>query len=368
MVGLRGIPATHGGIEGAVEALATRLAARGHDVTVYARRSYSQARPESYRGVALRYLPQIHTKHLEAASHTALAMADLLRHRSADVVHVHAVGPALFSFMPRLAGTPCVATVHALDARRGKWGPFASRVLELGERAATTVPDRTIAVSRLMKDYLERRYGRPVSYIPNGVDRGALEPPEPVAGLEPGRFALFLGRIVPEKELHTLISAFRRVPGDLKLAVAGPGTHTGSYVRDVERLASSDPRVVLLGPRYGGEKTWLLENASVFVQPSALEGLPIALMEAMVCGRYCVVSDIPEHLEVMGSNGSTFGASFRSGDEEDLAAKLTDALHDPDRDARAEAGRRHVLEAYGWDPVTEQTERVYLAAVGARDG
>jgi glycosyltransferase involved in cell wall biosynthesis len=366
MVGLRGIPATHGGIEGAVEALATRLAARGHDVTVYARRSYSDTRPASYRGVALRYLPQIDTKHLEAASHTALSMADVVGRRCADVVHVHAVGPALFSFMPRLARVPCVATVHALDARRDKWGPAASRVLELGERAATTVPNRTIAVSRLMKEYLEREYGRPVSYIPNGVDPAALEPASPVAGLEPGRFALFLGRIVPEKEVHTLISAFSRLPGDTKLAVAGPGTHTGEYVREVERLAAADSRVVLLGPRYGGEKTWLLENASVFVQPSALEGLPIALMEAMACGRYCLVSDIPEHLEVVGRNGSTLGASFRSGDAEDLTAKLAEALDDPQRDARAEAGRAHVLEHYGWDPVVDQTERVYRAALGDR--
>jgi glycosyltransferase involved in cell wall biosynthesis len=268
--------------------------------------------------------------------------------------------------MPRLARVPCVATVHALDARRDKWGPVASRVLEAGERAATTVPNRTIAVSRLMKDYLEREYGRAVTYIPNGVDPAALEPASPVAGLEPGRFALFLGRIVPEKEVHTLISAFSRLPGDTKLAVAGPGTHTGDYVREVERLAAADPRVVLLGPRYGGEKTWLLENASVFVQPSALEGLPIALMEAMACGRFCLVSDIPEHLEVVGRNGSMLGASFRSGDEQDLAAKLAEALRDPQRDARAEAGRAHVLERYGWDPVVEETERVYRAAVGGR--
>ena len=369
MVGLRGIPATHGGIEGAVDALATRLAGRGHDVTVYARRSYSEARPATYRGVKLRYLPQIHTKHLEAASHTALAMADVLARRNADVVHVHAVGPALFSFMPRLARTPCVATVHALDARRNKWGPRASQVLELGERVATTVPNRTIAVSRVMKEYLEQRYGRPVTYIPNGVDPGTLEPAQPVAGLQPGRFALFLGRIVPEKEVHTLVSAFSRLPDDVQLAVAGPGTHTGEYVREVERLAARDPRVVLLGPRYGGEKTWLLQNASVFVQPSALEGLPIALMEAMACGRFCLVSDIPEHLEVVATNGHLVAESFRSGDEGDLAQKLEAALQDPHRDERAEAGRRHVLDTYGWDPVAEQTEAVYASAcAGPRRG
>jgi glycosyltransferase involved in cell wall biosynthesis len=362
MVGLRGIPATHGGIEGAVEALAGRLVARGNDVTVYARRSYSEQRPHSYRGVRLRYLPQIHTKHLEAASHTALAMSHVVARERPDVVHVHAVGPALFSFMPRLASVPSVATVHALDARREKWGPLASGVLRFGERVAATVPDRTIAVSRLMRDYLERRYRHPITYIPNGVDIEALEPPQPIDLLEAGGFLLFMGRIVPEKEVDTLIGAFRRVPGDLRLAVVGPGTHSDRYVQDVERLAAADERVVMLGPRYGGEKTWLLQNAAAFVQPSAVEGLPIALMEAMGCGRPCVVSDIPEHLEVVDPGDGPLASVFRVGDEEDLAATLTAALDDSRRAALAEAGRRHVLTTYGWDFVAEQTEREYVAA------
>jgi glycosyltransferase involved in cell wall biosynthesis len=365
MVGLRGIPATHGGIEGAVDALAARLVARGNDVTVYARRGYCKERPESYRGVRLRYLPQIDTKHLEAASHTAIAMSHVVARERPDIVHVHAVGPALFSFMPRLARVPCVATVHALDARREKWGPLASAVLRFGERMAATVPDRSIAVSRLMRDYLARRYRHPITYIPNGVDIEAMEPPQPVEGLEAGGFVLFLGRIVPEKEIDTLVRAFRRVPGDLRLAVVGPGTHSDGYVQDVERLAAADARVVMLGPRYGGEKTWLLQNAAAFIQPSAVEGLPIALLEAMACGRTCVVSDIPEHLEVIHAGDEPLAAVFRVGDEADLAATLTAALDDRRREAVAEAGRRHVLATYGWDPVAEQTEREYAAALEA---
>jgi glycosyltransferase involved in cell wall biosynthesis len=199
------------------------------------------------------------------------------------------------------------------------------------------------------------------------VDTAALEPPCSVAGLEPGRYALFLGRIVPEKEVHTLIKAFARAHTNMRLAIAGPGTHTGGYVKEVERLAADDPRVVLLGPRYGGEKTWLLQNASLFIQPSKVEGLPIVLMEAMACGRYCLVSDIPEHLEVVRSNGRTFGAVFKSGDEVELALKLEQLLDHPNGAAGgADAGRRHVLARYGWDPIVEQTEREYLAAVAGR--
>ena len=127
-------------------------------------------------------------------------------------------------------------------------------------------------------------------------------------------------------------------------------------MRDVERLAASDPRVVMLGPRYGGEKTWLLQNASVFVQPSAVEGLPIALMEAMACGRFCLVSDIPEHLEVVATNGSSW-EPFRVRRRGRPRPKLEDALQrSATRRARRGRPAARAGRTYGWDPVADQTE------------
>ena len=56
-----------------------------------------------------------------------------------DVVHYHCLGPALFSFLPRLAGKKTVVTVQGLDWQRGKWGRIASRVLRWGEAAAVSL-------------------------------------------------------------------------------------------------------------------------------------------------------------------------------------------------------------------------------------
>ncbi len=126
--------------------------------------------------------------------------------------------------------------------------------------------------------------------------------------LESDSYVLFLGRLVPEKHVHTLIRAYRQVPGSTPLVIAGPGSHSPEYVEELTRLAGEDDRVRMLGPRYGEEKAWLLHNAAAFVQPSSIEGLPIALLEALAAGCYPIVSSIPENLEPVTVEGERSSA------------------------------------------------------------
>src|SRR3954447_11637151 len=93
MTAVRGIPATYGGVERAVEELSASLVERGHRVTVFARRAYSDPSVTEHRGVDIVHLGQVNTKHLEAITHTAYAMNEAIRSRDFDVVHVHATGP-----------------------------------------------------------------------------------------------------------------------------------------------------------------------------------------------------------------------------------------------------------------------------------
>jgi glycosyltransferase involved in cell wall biosynthesis len=365
MMGLRGIPATDGGVEHAVDRLSRELVARGHDVTVYARTAYARERVATHGGVRLRYLPQIHTKRMEAPSHTLLAVLDAMRGRRHDVLHIHATGPALFSVLPRLARIPTVVTVHGEDWRREKWGPVARAVLRAGLRVAVTVPDRTIVVSETLCERLRETFDADPVWIPNGIDSAPRDEGMPVAGLEPGRFLLFLGRLVPEKGIHTLLRAFGRTDLDQRLVIVGAGTHTGRYVRELEQLAAADPRVTLYGPAYGAEKAWLLSNAQLVVQPSTLEGMPIVLLEAAASARPCLVSDIPEHMEIVRENGSVQAATFRAGDEDSLAAALRETAARPD-DPRGRALQRLVLARYQWAAIAERTETVYRGAIAAR--
>jgi glycosyltransferase involved in cell wall biosynthesis len=367
MIGLRGIPASYGGVERAVEELAACLVERGHKVTVYARAAYSPVEITEHRGVAVRRLPQINTKHLEAASHTTIALGHALASREFDLIHLHATGPGAMSAIARAARVPVVVTIQGLDWRREKWGRGARAVLRLASSLAARGPDRAIVVSRELGRYYRAELGIATTYIPNGVQFEPEPQDVPDLDLSPRGFVLFLGRLVPEKQLHVLISAYRRVGGELPLVIAGPSSHSPEYVAQLHALAADDARVRLIGPQYGDAKAWLLHNALTFVQPSSIEGLPIALLEALSAGCFPIVSDIPENLEpVTLEDGERLGLSFAVGN----AISLTEALEQarktaatsPDGDRLA----RHVRETYDWRRITEQTEALYFDAVGER--
>ena len=360
MIGTRGVPATAGGVERAVEELSARLAAAGHDVTVYCRRSYGASSAPTHRGIRRRYVPAIDTKHLEAITHSLFATFDAVIKRY-DVVHYHALGPSLCAPLARLAGLRVVATVHALDFRGGKWGRIAQLVLRLGAWSAARVPHRTVVVSRGLQSYFASRYGLQATYIPNGVDAPSL-------GRRPGveeRLAhghlLFLGRLVPEKGVHTLIDAYRHVETEMPLVIAGPPSHSQEYERRLHDLARGDPRVRFAGPVYDAAKMDLVRLTYVFCQPSTHEGLPIALLEMMSEGICPVVSDIPEHLEVVaGEDGEPAAIMFRAGDVSSLCEALEIALARPDVVAeRGEKARELVAGRYSWDDVAARVEAVY---------
>lgn len=368
MIGQRGVPATFGGVERHVEELGSRLAARGHEVTVYGRTNYVREQRTEYRGMRVRNLPTVNSKHLDAIVHSGLSTLDAMI-RGVDVVHYHAIGPGLPSFLPRyVARAKVVQTVHGRDAERAKWGPAARTVLRTAEWMSAHVPDATIVVARNLAEHYARTYRRPTWVIPNGVEPGVRRPAVAIADrwdLSVGSYALFVGRLVPEKAPDLLIRAWRHVDGDRKLVIAGGSSFTDDYVRSLERLAAQDDRVVLAGYVFGAPLEELYANAAAFVLPSALEGLPLTLLEAAAYGTPIVASDIPPHLEVLDQDGPGH-RFFRAGSERSLLEALQRSFRDPDAEAEgAEKLRDRVLETYRWDAVVDETERLYRHVLGS---
>ncbi len=362
MIGQKGIPATYGGIERHVEEIGSRLVKRGHQVTVFSRFHYSK-HSGPHLGMENLRLPSVRTKHLDAISHCAVAtLYSLLR--KFDVIHYHALGPSIFSKLPHLRGTRTVVTVHGLDWQRGKWGKFASGFLRFCERPAVAFPDETIVVSQTLADYFKRRFGVECNVIPNGTNPGTIRPPNRIKrwGLDQGRYILWVGRLVPEKGCHYLIEAFREIDTDATLVMAGGSSFSDTYVQSLERLRGGDERIKMIGYVYGEVLDELWSNAYLVVQPSILEGLSIALIEALSYGRCVLASDIPENLEVVEDSAVT----FKSRDVQDLRSKLQLCLDQPDMvEATAQQCRRLAEEKYSWPRLVEATEKVYEKALRA---
>jgi len=354
MIGQKGVPATYGGIERHVDEISRRLVRRGHDVSVFCRLYYTPA-DAVLDGIHLLRRPSIHTKHLDTATHVAWASLEATL-RKFDIVHFHALGPSVLAWMPRLNGSRTAVTVHGLDWQREKWGKTASWILKQCEGPAAKFPNRTIVVSRTLREYFLEHHKCDAAFIPNGTVM-----PQPRAakkilqlGLTPGKYILFVGRLVPEKGVHFLCEAFSKIDTDMKLALVGGLSFSQDYV-NLLRGYESD-RIRLLDYVFGEGLEELWSNAYMVVQPSTLEGLSIALLEALSYGRCVLISDIPENMEV----AEDVAVSFRSKDVGDLKEKLEALIHDPARVKSFEKrARQHIQLNYSWEKVVENTETVY---------
>ena len=331
----------------------------GHEVTAYCRNYFTPA-VKQHNGVRVVRLPTIRTKHLETLVHTFLSTIHVLA-QPYDVVHYHALGPALFSFIPRLVGKKTVVTVQGLDWQRKKWGRVASAVLRLGERAAVSLPTHTMVVSRTLRDHYRTGYRSETSYVPNGgiVRQRRLPRAMQDWGVEPGQYILFLGRFSPEKGCHLLVEAYETLKTDVKLVLAGASSYCPEYSRQLRAHASEWVKV--LDWVSGSELEELLTNAMVFVLPSDLEGLSLALLDAMGAGLCVLGSDVAENREAIDDAGFT----FRNGDVADLADRLRFLIANPAvREAAGNAAQRRVREHYQWPEIAKEIERVYFDMMG----
>ena len=355
-VAVKGIP-IGGGIEKVTEEIGSRLAERGHRITVYSSRDYGTV-DGIYKGMDIVTVPSVNKKSLHKLSICYYAIRDVLKKKNADIVHVHAVGPSVFSIFPRMKGIPTVVQTHGVEWQRDKWGIVGKTFLKLSDYSVIYFPDKATSVSKVQKKYYEDRFNREVVYIPNGVAPVEKRPAKWILdqGLQPNHYILFAARLVEEKGAHFLINAYRRLDTDMKLVIAGDAAHMEKYKAELKALAGNDPRIIFPGFVTGEPMQELFSNAYLFCLPSTLEGLPVALLDAMNYGNCCVFSDIPENLEAIEDHGY----AFRNRDPEDLRRVLADLVAHPEKveEKKAEA-LAHVRKNYSWDRVTDQMEELY---------
>lgn len=358
MIGQKGIPAVYGGVERHVEELSSRLSALGHEVTVYTRPYYTSKLRTSHQGVRLVSLPSLHTKHLDAITHTLLATFHAMKEQ-AEVFHYHGVGPSLVAWIPRLFRPKArvVTTFHSPDRLHKKWGLIARLALTFGERAAIYFGHETISVSRSLNIYCQERYGKTTTYIPNGVPNMQTIKPSMIDsafGLKGDDYILVVTRLVPHKGVHYLIKAHAQLNTSKKLVIVGDSAFTDAYVKELREMSS--PNVIFTGWQNGQMLAELFSNASLYVQPSDSEGLPISVLEAAAYGLPIIASDIPSNMEIVGK----CGRPFVKADVTDLARALREVLQDVDvRQEMSRKARKLVQEEYEWNAISQNTVRLY---------
>ena len=353
VTGTRGIPNIMGGVETHCEELFPRIAAKGHDVTVIRRKSYVHDSLTEWKGVKLVNVETPKKKSFEAIIHTFRSINKAKR-LGADVLHIHAIGPALLVPYAKMLGMKVVFTHHGPDYDRDKWGFAAKTMLKLGERMGCLFADEVIVISNVIKSLIAQKYDRRerVHLVYNGVPEPEMcDYPEyfEELGIEKGKYIMGMCRFVPEKNLHHLVEAFAMLKQKgCKLVLAGDADFEDDYSRHLKEMARKNG-VILTGFIKGRKLHSLLTTARCYVLPSSHEGLPIALLEAMSYHLPVIVSDIPANLEVELPED----CYFHLGDINAMAQKLQKNIdadyHQVDYD----------LSKYNWNHIANQVCEIY---------
>jgi glycosyltransferase involved in cell wall biosynthesis len=306
-------------------------------------------------------------------SSTYRELRALMYRERPDVVHFHNTFPLISPagyYAARAEGVPVVQTLHnyrllcpdALFFRSGRvcvdcmgkaipW-PGVVHGCYRGSRAASGVVTAMLTLHRALRTWTEMvdvyvtltDFARS-RFIEGGLPAGKIvtKPnfvyPDPGPGEGRGGYALFVGRLSPEKGLGTLLAAWKRLGMRIPLKIVGDGPLKGRVIR----AADEDSRVEWLGYRPTAEVHALLKDAGALVLPSLTEGAPLSVLEAMATGTPVIAADIGAMAEFV-EHGRT-GLRFRPGDPGDLAAQVEWLLLRPEEHARMRREARSDFEA-----------------------
>jgi glycosyltransferase involved in cell wall biosynthesis len=345
-IGTRGVPASYSGFETCVEQVGRRMVDRGHEVTVFCRSAHYNERPSEYRGMRLRYLPAIRSKHLETLTHTTVSA---LRLPKKTAVVCMGVGNAPVVRALELTGTRTVFNVDGADWRRDKWGRFASWYLRTCERMAAGGKSILLADAEAVRRYYIEVYGRESEVVPYGADppgdrgTGALD----TWRLQSGCYVLFVGRLVPENAPHDFLKGVRLAGLEVPAVVVGDAPYADDYKR---ALRSSAPaNAVFTGYQFGSAYQQLSSHAGMFVLAATVGGTHPVLVEQMAAGNAVLARETESNREVLGDSGLYWETP------EQLGELLASTWPDTEKRRRlGEAARARALELYSWDEVTSR--------------
>jgi len=356
LLGTRGIPANYGGFETFAEELSTRLADRGHRITVYGRSHFVDPNLSSYRGVDILPLSSVRTKYLETVTHTSLSVLIAL-FKPHDVVLICNAANAFLCWIPKIAGQKVVLNVDGIERRRQKWSPLGKAYYRMSEFLSTILPDRVVTDARSVQEYYLKEYGFRSPFIPYGASAQKCESREVLKthGLSPGEYILYVSRFEPENNAHLVIRAYIESQIDDPLVMVGDAPYAQEYIRELKRLAEGE-NIVFPGAIYGVGYRELLSHCLCYIHATEVGGTHPALIEAMGAGCLVLVNETAENREVVGEAGFLYPFNEVGS----LAQSIRRVSSRPeDYGSYREQAQQRVRDLYDWETVVTQYEAMF---------
>lgn len=353
MVGTRGVPASYGGFETAIEEIGSRLAAKGHQVIVYCRHARG-VQLSTFKGMRLVHLPAVRFKAIETLSHTALSVLHLVTRRRPHVAFLFNAANAPFLPILRAARVPTAVHVDGLEWKRGKWGRNGRRYYRKAEEAAVRWGDALIADAAGIADYYREEFGAQTELLAYGAEIQ----PEPASDrlaefeLQPGCYHLVVARFEPENHVDVIVEGFAASSGVFPLVVVGSAPYSAAYTDRINAIGASDPRIRMVGGVWDQQQLdQLYGNALLYLHGHSVGGTNPSLLRAMGAGTSVAAWDVNFNREVLGDGVDFFGTS------DDARRIIENAEADPAKQARSgDLLRSRAARLYDWDVVTSGYE------------
>ena len=345
IIGTRGVPARYGGFETAVEEIGAGLAAIGHMVVVYCRRSGGG---RFYRGMRRVVLPSIHRRALETVSHAGLSTIHALLHRP-DVALVLNAANAPYVAVLRAAGVPTVLHLDGHDAHRAKWRGIGSRYYSVATRVGVRVAERVVVDSKTVQLELGLAHDPKVVFIPYGADQTSasvrvIDERLSSMDLRRGGYHLVVARFEPENHVAEIVEGYSSSTARMPLVVVGFQAYPGEYGRRIKQAIRGDRRVSLVGPVWDQDLLdAMYAGAMSYLHGHSVGGTNPSLLRAMVHATPVIAFDCPYNRETTGGSALWFDSPAQ------IAAAIDRVEADPrSQDDQVARARERVSREYVW--------------------
>jgi len=309
IMGIRGVPAAHGGFESFAERLAPFLVQSGCHVTVYCQEDGTGPVTTSRWGEVNRvHIPSGHDTPVASMRFDWACITHAKRHRP-DVVLILGYNTAAFAVRLRVAGIPTVINMDGIEYSRAKWGPLAKAWLYFNERMGCWLGNDLVADHPVIAKHLATRVAsRKITTIPYGADVLASSAPEPLRqlNLTPQGFATLIARAEPENSVLEIVQAFSARRRGVKLVVLGNYQPQQSAFH-AEVMAAASDEVMFPGAIYDSAVVQALRTHCLFyVHGHQVGGTNPSLLEAMGAGNAVLAHDNPFNRWVAGGGALYF--------------------------------------------------------------
>ena len=356
-----------GGQEMVVDALARQFLALGHQPVVFAPKPRKlTTQDEIYPYEVVRH-PRFYSTQYFIAWYRRYLLKHY-RQQPFDVLHCHGIYPPsyLAALVREQLPVPIIVTSHGGDVYehnvRLQKSIIVERCIE-GLRGA----DALVAISRFTREGFTRlcpEAAPRIVDIPNGVHLAAYtervaEPLDGLANLEPGSYAIFLGRLKHRKAVDVLLQALARLPatGKEQLVIVGDGEERAVLEGLSEQLGLHG-RVRFLGTVVGPSKSWLLQNARFGVVPSRQwEAFGLVVLEGYASGLPMIATDMPGLADLVQPEET--GLLVPPESPEALAAAMQRLFAEDALVKRMSANARQVVRQYDWRNIAERHLALY---------